>query len=120
MFGSTPFPEIPEPDDWIVWGLSSKDVYYPEFEPDALREVAKTAMERKTGARGLRSVIEKTMMDVMYEAPSNENMKKCVITKEAVTGKGKPVVTIEENPEKKPARSSKRRGTKRAGRPETA
>ena len=91
-----------------------------EFEPDALREVAKTAMERKTGARGLRSVIEKTMMDVMYEAPSNENMKKCVITKEAVTGKGKPVVTIEENPEKKPARSSKRRGTKRAGRPETA
>ena len=87
-----------------------------EFEPDALREVAKTAMERKTGARGLRSVIEKTMMDVMYEAPSNENMKKCVITKEAVTGKGKPVVTIEENP----ARSSKRRGTKRAGRPETA
>mgnify|MGYP002225209051 CR=1 FL=1 len=72
-----------------------------EFEPDALREVAKTAMERKTGARGLRSVIEKTMMDVMYEAPSNENMKKCVITKEAVTGKGKPVVTIEENPEKK-------------------
>ena len=91
-----------------------------EFEPDALREVAKTAMERKTGARGLRSVIEKTMMDVMYEAPSNENMKKCVITKEAVTGKGKPVVTIEENPEKKPAHSSKRRGTKRAGRPETA
>lgn len=91
-----------------------------EFEPDALREVAKTAMERKTGARGLRSVIEKTMMDVMYEAPSNENMKKCVITKEAVTGKGKPVVTIEENQEKKPARSSKRRGTKRAGRPETA
>ena len=91
-----------------------------EFEPDALREVAKTAMERKTGARGLRSVIEKTMMDVMYEAPSNENMKKCVITKEAVTGKGNPVVTIEENPEKKPARSSKRRGTKRAGRPETA
>ena len=91
-----------------------------EFEPDALREVAKTAMERKTGARGLRSVIEKTMMDVMYEAPSNENMKKCVITKEAVTGKGKPVVTIEENPEKKAAHSSKRRGTKRAGRPETA
>lgn len=91
-----------------------------EFEPDALREVAKTAMERKTGARGLRSVIEKTMMDVMYEAPSNENMKKCVITKDAVTGKGKPVVTIEENPEKKPARSSKRRGAKRSGRPETA
>ena len=91
-----------------------------EFEPDALREVAKTAMERKTGARGLRSVIEKTMMDVMYEAPSNEKMKKCVITKDAVTGKGKPVVTIEENPEKKPARSSKRRGAKRPGRPETA
>ena len=90
------------------------------FEPDAIDAIAEKALERKTGARGLRSVIEKTMMDVMYEAPSNENMKKCVITKEAVTGKGKPVVTIEENPEKKPARSSKRRGTKRAGRPETA
>ena len=90
------------------------------FEPDAIDAIADKALERKTGARGLRSVIEKTMMDVMYEAPSNENMKKCVITKEAVTGKGKPVVTIEENPEKKPARSSKRRGTKRAGRPETA
>ena len=90
------------------------------FEKDAVDAIAELALERKTGARGLRSVIEKTMMDVMYEAPSNENMKKCVITKEAVTGKGKPVVTIEENPEKKPARSSKRRGTKRAGRPETA
>lgn len=67
--------------------------------------------------------IEETMAFTghrLIEAPSNENMKKCVITKEAVTGKGKPVVTIEENPEKKPARSSKRRGTKRAGRPETA
>ena len=100
--------------------LMDMDVVDLEFEPDALREVSKTAMERKTGARGLRSVIEKTMMDVMYEAPSNENMKKCVITKDAVTGKGKPVVTIEENPEKKPARSSKRRGAKRPGRPETA
>ena len=114
---------LQEPKNYLVKqykALMDMDGVDLEFEPDALREVAKTAMERKTGARGLRSVIEKTMMDVMYEAPSNENMKKCVITKDAVTGKGKPVVTIEENPEKKPARSSKRRGAKRPGRPETA
>ena len=57
-----------------------------EFEEDALREVAKIAMERKTGARGLRSVIEKTMMDVMYECPSDQSIQKCTITKGAVKG----------------------------------
>ena len=55
-----------------------------EFEPDALREVAKTAMERKTGARGLRSIMENIMMDVMYEIPSDDTIESCVITKEAV------------------------------------
>lgn len=86
-----------------------------EFDEDALREVAKVAMERKTGARGLRSVIEKTMMDVMYDSPSDPTIQKCVITKEAVTGKEGPVVTHGES------RTSKRRSSsKRSGRPETA
>lgn len=86
-----------------------------EFDEDALREVAKVAMERKTGARGLRSVIEKTMMDVMYDSPSDPTIQKCVITKEAVTGKEGPVVTHGES------RISKRRSSsKRSGRPETA
>ena len=86
-----------------------------EFEEDALREVARIAMERKTGARGLRSVIEKAMTDVMYESPSDQTIQKCVITKDAVTGKEGPVVT---HGEKKSSR--RRNSSKRAGRPETA
>jgi ATP-dependent Clp protease ATP-binding subunit ClpX len=55
------------------------------FEDDALAEIAKLAIERKTGARGLRSIIESIMLDVMYELPSREDIIECVITKEAVT-----------------------------------
>ncbi len=55
-----------------------------EFEEDALREVAKEAMERATGARGLRAILENAMMDVMYEIPSNEEIKKVTITKDTV------------------------------------
>lgn len=63
-----------------------------EFDDAALNAIAKEAMERKTGARGLRSIMEKVMTDIMYEAPSDETARKCVITKEAVEGKGEPVV----------------------------
>ncbi|MFC7061619.1 ATP-dependent protease ATP-binding subunit ClpX [Halobacillus seohaensis] len=55
-----------------------------DFEEDALREIARLAIERKTGARGLRSIIEGTMLDVMYELPSRDDIEKCVITKETV------------------------------------
>lgn len=55
-----------------------------EFEEDALREIAKNAMERKTGARGLRSIIESIMLDIMFELPSRDDIEKCIITKEAV------------------------------------
>ncbi len=55
------------------------------FEDDALIEIAKLAIERKTGARGLRSIIESIMLEVMYELPSREDIKECVITKESVT-----------------------------------
>ena len=64
-----------------------------EFEEEALRELAKVAMKRKTGARGLRSVIEKTMIDVMYDSPSDQSIEKCVITQAAVAGKEKPALT---------------------------
>lgn len=50
------------------------------FEPDALKALAKTALARKTGARGLRAEMEKLMTDVMYEAPGNAQMKKVVVT----------------------------------------
>ncbi|MBP1968818.1 ATP-dependent Clp protease ATP-binding subunit ClpX [Virgibacillus natechei] len=55
-----------------------------EFEEEALVEVAKKAIERKTGARGLRSIIESIMLDVMYELPSRDDIEKCVITKSTV------------------------------------
>lgn len=56
-----------------------------EFEEEALREIARKAIERKTGARGLRSIIEGIMLDVMYELPSREDIEKCIITPDTVT-----------------------------------
>ncbi|WP_026693750.1 ATP-dependent protease ATP-binding subunit ClpX [Peribacillus kribbensis] len=56
-----------------------------EFEPDALSEISKKAIERKTGARGLRSIIEGIMLDVMFDLPSRDDIDKCIITAETVT-----------------------------------
>ena len=61
-----------------------------EFEDDAIREVAKEAMERGTGARGLRAILENAMTDVMYEIPSDDSIEKCTITKETVTSNAEP------------------------------
>ncbi len=55
-----------------------------EFEPDAIRAIAKEAFNRKTGARALRSIIEEIMLDVMYELPSRDDVKTCVITRKMV------------------------------------
>jgi ATP-dependent Clp protease ATP-binding subunit ClpX len=63
-----------------------------EFEPEALKEVARQALERRTGARGLRAILEQTMLDVMYEVPSNEKVNKVIVTMDSVTGKGTPKV----------------------------
>ena len=63
-----------------------------EFEDDAVDTIAKMAMERKTGARGLRSIMEHAMMDVMYRIPSDETIEECVITRGSVEGKGGPLV----------------------------
>ncbi|HCT92772.1 MAG TPA: ATP-dependent Clp protease ATP-binding subunit ClpX [Lachnospiraceae bacterium] len=57
-----------------------------DFEDSALREMAKKALERKTGARGLRSIMEKTMMDVMFEAPSDPLIQECEVTKASIDG----------------------------------
>jgi len=59
-----------------------------EFEDDALREIAKKAIERNTGARGLRSIIESIMLEIMYEVPSRSDIKRVVITKDTVIGDG--------------------------------
>ncbi len=61
-----------------------------EFQEDALRAMAKLAMERKTGARGLRSIMESTMMDLMYEVPSDNTIGICTITKDVVDKAGEP------------------------------
>ena len=72
--------------------LLSFDSVELEFTEDALRTIARQALERKSGARGLRAIIEGVMTDTMYELPSMENVKKCVITKEAVLGQAKPTL----------------------------
>ncbi|RST76241.1 ATP-dependent protease ATP-binding subunit ClpX [Siminovitchia acidinfaciens] len=67
-----------------------------EFEEDALREIAKKAIERKTGARGLRSIIESIMLDIMYDLPSREDIKQCIITKESVLDEKPPKLVLED------------------------
>lgn len=67
-----------------------------EFEEEALRVIAKRAVEQKTGARGLRSIMENIMMDTMYRAPSDESILKCIVTKEAAEGKEEPALEIAE------------------------
>lgn len=65
-----------------------------EFEEEALVEIAKLAIERKTGARGLRSIIEATMLDVMYELPSRDDIVKCIITADTITKKSEPKLLL--------------------------
>ena len=69
-----------------------------EFEPDALRAMAAKAMERNTGARGLRAIMEDVVMDLMYEIPSDDHITKCVITKDVVENKAEPVLTYSDRP----------------------
>ena len=65
-----------------------------EFEEEALREVAHLAIERNTGARGLRSIIEATMRDIMFEVPSNKEIEKVIISKDTVLGKAEPTLVM--------------------------
>ncbi len=68
-----------------------------EFEADALREVARKAMERGTGARGLRAILENVMMDVMYEVPSDESISRVIITRKTITDGEDPIIVRENN-----------------------
>lgn len=80
-----------------------------EFEEDALTAIAKKAIERNTGARGLRSIMEKIMMDLMYLVPSDDTIIGCCITKDAVEGTGEPILSYGEKqiPHKSKKRSRK-------------
>ena len=64
-----------------------------EFEEDALEEVAKIAFEKKTGARGLRAILEQVMLEVMYDLPSHKDICKCTVTQNAVLGKESPLLS---------------------------
>ena len=80
-------------------------------DDDALTAMAEEAMRRKTGARGLRAIMEKTMMDVMYETPSDNTIRSCEITRDAVEGKSKPVV-VHGEPKPVPRRQMKARNAR--------
>ena len=67
------------------------------FEPDAIEAIADKAYERKTGARGLRSIMENVMMDVMFRIPSDETIVECVVTKGAVEGTSEPLILHRES-----------------------
>ena len=67
-----------------------------EFEPEALNSIVEKAIERNTGARGLRSIIEDIMRDIMFDIPSNPKIEKCIITKDTVEGKDGPKLVINE------------------------
>jgi ATP-dependent Clp protease ATP-binding subunit ClpX len=66
-----------------------------EFRDDALRAVARKAMARKTGARGLRTILEQVLLDTMYDLPSMENVRKVVIDENVIVGDAKPYMIID-------------------------
>ncbi|MBE5892030.1 MAG: ATP-dependent Clp protease ATP-binding subunit ClpX [Lachnospiraceae bacterium] len=68
-----------------------------EFSDDALEAIADKAMERDTGARALRSIIEEFMLDIMYEIPKDDNIGRVVITREYIQGTGGPIIDIRSN-----------------------
>ena len=86
-----------------------------EFEDEALGLIVDKAIERKTGARGLRSIIEEIMRDIMFEIPSNPKIEKCIITKETVANKEPPKIIINNNREvpKKSNTSNKKVNSKK-------
>ena len=81
--------------------LLSFDNVELEFTDGALRAIAQQALKRKSGARGLRAIIEGVMTDTMYELPSLEGIKKCIITEDAVLHGAKPIL-ISAQPEPQP------------------
>ena len=97
--------------------LLSLDGVKLNFEDDAITEVARLSNERKTGARGLRAILESSMMEYMYELPSREDVTECIITKDVITGEGEPKLLAagkevpaleekQEEPEKKESESA--------------
>jgi len=72
-----------------------------EFDEESLEIVAKKAIERKTGARGLRGILEEIMLDIMYDIPSREDIEKCLVTKDTIQNKSEPTLVLSEKRKKK-------------------
>ena len=72
-----------------------------DIREEALHEIAKKAMERKTGARGLRSIIERILMETMYKVPSETNLQKVVMDASVIQGENEPLMVYESTEEKK-------------------
>ena len=91
------------------------------FEKDAIEAIVEKAIERKTGARGLRSIIEEIMRDIMYEIPSNPNIEKCTVTKDTVLNGAEPEIVInEQKTVRKPMVKKKRQMPEKQDKKETA
>lgn len=82
-----------------------------EFEEEALEAIAQKAIDRKTGARGLRSILEESMLDIMYEIPSRDDIEKCVITKDTIIKKAKPNLVYSDVKKKNKTKKSDKRET---------
>ena len=79
-----------------------------EFKKDAIEAIVDKALERNTGARGLRSIIEEIMRDIMYDIPSNDKIVKCIITKDTVLNKAEPEIVIDENKKREMPKQKRR------------
>ncbi len=77
------------------------------MDDEAIRAVARQALERKTGARGLRGILESTMTEIMYEIPSRDDVEKCIITKETIEMKGRPKLVLKASSQLKDQRSKR-------------
>ena len=96
LMKSAPLRTLKEPKNALIKQykkLFEFDEVRLDVEDNAAEEIARLAFERKTGARGLRSIMEDVMMDIMYEIPSDDNIAECVLTKEAVSGDERPRIT---------------------------
>ena len=79
------------------------------FEQDAIEAIVEKAIERKTGARGLRAILEKSLMNVMFDIPSDDSIGRCIITKEVVEGKAQPELVYRDD-RRKAGRSIQNKG----------
>ncbi|MBW2195583.1 MAG: ATP-dependent Clp protease ATP-binding subunit ClpX, partial [Deltaproteobacteria bacterium] len=70
------------------------------FTDSALRLIARKALERKSGARGLRAIMEKSMLDIMYEIPSMNGVKECVINEDVILNNEEPILLFEQSEER--------------------